>query len=77
MNVDSVIFSYRNVFKGKTYFVGEYSCESGPDGVFPANKLSECLKKLGINIVRFKTGTPARINKKSIDFSKMELQEGE
>ena len=51
--------------KGKI-FIGEYSKESGPDGVFPANKLSECLKKLGVNLVRFKTGTPARINKKSM-----------
>ena len=74
--VDSVILATGTYLKGKI-FVGEYSCESGPDGVFPANKLSECLKKLGINIVRFKTGTPARINKKSIDFSKMELQEGD
>ncbi len=74
--VDSVILATGTYLKGKI-FVGEFSCESGPDGVFPANKLSECLKKLGINIVRFKTGTPARINKKSIDFSKMEVQEGD
>ena len=53
------------------------SYESGPDGVFPANKLSECLKKLGIEILRFKTGTPARVNKHSIDFSKMEIQNGD
>ena len=62
--------------KGKIY-IGEVSYESGPDGVFPANKLSECLQKLGFELLRFKTGTPARINKKSIDFSKMELQEGD
>ena len=62
--------------KGKI-FIGESSWESGPDGVFPANKLSECLKKLNIRIQRFKTGTPARINKKSIDFSKMEVQNGD
>ena len=48
-----------------------------PDGVFPAVKLSDILKKIGINLVRFKTGTPARINKNSIDFSKMEIQEGD
>ena len=54
--------------------MGDYSKESGPDGVFPANELSECLKELGIKIVRFKTGTPARINRKTIDFSKMEIQ---
>ena len=62
--------------KGKI-FIGETSFESGPDGVFPANRLSDILKKLGINLVRFKTGTPARINKNSIDFSKMEIQEGD
>ena len=74
--VDSIIVSTGTYLKGKI-FIGENSFESGPDGVFPANKLSECLKKLGVNLVRFKTGTPARVNKKSIDFSKMELQEGE
>ena len=63
--VDSVILATGTYLKGKI-FVGEYSCESGPDGVFPANKLSKCLKDLGINIVRFKTGTPARINRNSI-----------
>ncbi len=74
--VDSVILATGTYLKGKI-FVGEYSCDSGPDGVFPANKLSEVLKKLGINIVRFKTGTPARINRKSIDFTKMEKQDGD
>ena len=62
--------------KGKIH-IGEKSFESGPDGVFPANKLSETLKKLGIDLLRFKTGTPARINRKSVDFSKMEIQEGD
>lgn len=74
--VDSVILATGTYLKGKI-FIGENSFESGPDGVFPANKLSECLKNLGIEIQRFKTGTPARINKKSIDFSKMEIQEGD
>lgn len=74
--VKSVILATGTYLKGKIY-IGEFSTESGPDGVFPANRLSECLKKLGIHIVRFKTGTPARINKKSIDFSKMELQKGD
>ena len=75
-DVDSVIVATGTYLKGKI-FIGENSFESGPDGVFPANKLSECLKKLGINIQRFKTGTPARINKKSVDFSKMEIQLGD
>ena len=74
--VDSVILATGTYLKGKI-FIGETSFESGPDGVFPANELSKILKKLGINLVRFKTGTPARINKNSIDFSKMEIQEGD
>ena len=75
-NVKAVIVSTGTYLKGKI-FIGEFSKESGPDGVFPANKLSECLKELGVKIVRFKTGTPARINRKSIDFSKMEVQKGD
>ena len=74
--VDSVILATGTYLKGKI-FIGETSYESGPDGVFPANQLSEILKNLGIHLVRFKTGTPARINKNSIDFSKMEKQEGD
>ena len=74
--VKTIIVATGTYLKGKI-FIGEYSKESGPDGVFPANKLSECLKKLGVKLVRFKTGTPARINKKSIDFSKMEVQKGD
>ena len=75
-NVKAVVIATGTYLKGKIY-IGEVNFESGPDGVFPANKLSECLKKLGIELVRFKTGTPARVNKNSIDFSKMEIQEGD
>ena len=75
-NVDCVILATGTYLKGKI-FIGEASYESGPDGVAAANKLSDVLKNLGIEIQRFKTGTPARINKKSIDFSKMEIQEGD
>ena len=75
-NVKSIIVATGTYLKGKI-FIGDYTRESGPDGVFAANKLSESLKKLGVNLVRFKTGTPARINKKSIDFSKMEIQKGD
>lgn len=75
-NVDAVILATGTYLKGKI-FIGETSFESGPDGVFPANKLSECLKKLGLELNRFKTGTPARVNKRSIDFSKMEIQNGD
>jgi len=74
--IDSVIICTGTYLKGKI-FIGETAYESGPDGVFPANKLSEALKKMNISIQRFKTGTPARINKKSIDFSKMEIQNGD
>ena len=75
-HVDCVILATGTYLKGKIY-IGETSYESGPDGVAAANKLSECLKNLNIEIQRFKTGTPARINKNSIDFSKMEIQEGD
>ena len=75
-DVKSIIVATGTYLKGKI-FIGDFSKESGPDGVFPANKLSECLKKLGVNLIRFKTGTPARINRKSIDFSKMEVQKGD
>lgn len=74
--VKSVILATGTYLKGKI-FIGEFSQESGPDGVFPANKLSANLKSKGINLIRFKTGTPARINRKSIDFSKMEVQKGD
>ena len=56
---------------------GEISNETGPDGLQAANYLTESLKKLGIEMYRFKTGTPARIDKRSIDFSKMEEQFGD
>ena len=75
-DVDCIIVATGTYLKGKI-FIGEVSFESGPDGVFPANKLSEALKRKGVDLVRFKTGTPARINKNSIDFSKMEIQEGD
>ena len=75
-DVDSIIVATGTYLKGKI-FIGETSFESGPDGVFPSNRLSDALKKNGVELVRFKTGTPARINKNSIDFSKMEIQEGD
>lgn len=75
-DVDTVILATGTYLKGKIY-IGETSFESGPDGVFPSVKLSDMLKNIGINLVRFKTGTPARVNKNTIDFSKMEIQEGD
>ena len=74
--VKAVIVATGTYLKGKI-FIGEHNWESGPDGVFPANYLSTCLNNLGIRLQRFKTGTPARINKKSINFEKMEIQEGD
>ena len=74
--VKAVILATGTYLKGKI-FIGEFSKESGPDGVAAANQLSDTLKKLGIELIRFKTGTPARINKRSIDFSKMEIQKGD
>ena len=74
--VKAVIVATGTYLKGKI-FMGEFSQESGPDGVSAANKLSEALKKIGIDLVRFKTGTPARINRRCVDFSKMEIQKGD
>ncbi len=58
-------------------FVGDRSFPAGPDGSLPARGLSACLAELGIRLLRFKTGTPARVNRRSIDFSALEVQAGE
>ncbi len=57
--------------------IGEFSQESGPDGVFPATELSKNLQDIGVELVRFKTGTPPRVNRRSIDFSELEEQLGD
>ena len=57
--------------------IGEFSQESGPDGVFPATELSQNLRDIGVELVRFKTGTPPRVNRLSIDFSSLEEQQGD
>ncbi|MBQ3573809.1 MAG: tRNA uridine-5-carboxymethylaminomethyl(34) synthesis enzyme MnmG [Clostridia bacterium] len=57
--------------------MGEFSQESGPDGVFPSNGLSKNLEKIGVELVRFKTGTPSRINRRSIDFTQLDEQIGD
>ncbi len=75
-NVKTAIIATGTFLKGRV-IVGDVSYESGPDGVFPSNELSDCLIKAGIELRRFKTGTPARVNRNSIDFSKMEIQEGD
>lgn len=57
--------------------VGDVSYNGGPDGLFPANRLSDSLREKGIELLRFKTGSPARLNKKTLDFSKMAEQPGD
>lgn len=56
---------------------GDVSNATGPNGLQAANHLTDCLKSLGIEMYRFKTGTPARVDKRSIDFTKMEVQKGD
>lgn len=75
-DVDAIILATGTYLKGMIH-IGEVHYSSGPDGVSAANDLSEVLKNLNIEIRRFKTGTPARINRRSIDFSKMEIQNGD
>ncbi len=76
-------FSCRSVviatgtFLGGRVYVGEVNYASGPDGNFPATELAESLKRLGLPLRRFKTGTPARVSRDSIDFSELEVQEGD
>ena len=60
-----------------TVITGESVVESGPDGMHPSKGLADNLRRLGLNLRRFKTGTPPRINRRSVDFSKMELQPGD
>lgn len=72
----AVILATGTYLKGKI-IIGEVSYSGGPNGLFPANDLSQSLLDLGISLRRFKTGTPARINKKSVDFSKMIEQNGD
>ena len=62
--------------RGRT-ITGEVLRDSGPDGLAAAGPLSECLRALGVPLRRFKTGTPPRVNARSVDFSKMEVQEGD
>lgn len=64
-------------FLGGKVYIGDVSYASGPDGMFPANELSKALYALDIPLRRFKTGTPSRVNKRSIDFSKTSVQQGD
>ena len=74
--VRAVIVASGTYLRGKI-LIGDYERQSGPDGMFPANALSESLKKLGIAIRRFKTGTPARIHGNSLNYDEMEREEGD
>ncbi len=72
----AVIIATGTFLAGKVY-VGDVSYESGPDGMFPATKLAECLKKIGVPTRRFKTGTPPRVNRRSVDIDALEPQYGD
>ena len=71
-----VILATGTFLAGKVY-VGDVSYESGPDGMFPAKKLALSLKELGLPLRRFKTGTPARVNRKSVNEKILERQDGD
>ena len=64
-------------FLGGRVYIGDISYESGPDGMFPAKRLAQSLKALGVKTRRFKTGTPSRVLRRSVDFSKLEIQNGD
>ncbi|MBR1419655.1 MAG: tRNA uridine-5-carboxymethylaminomethyl(34) synthesis enzyme MnmG [Selenomonadaceae bacterium] len=71
-----IIIASGTYLRGRV-IIGETIFDSGPNGQRPAMKLSDCLKDLGLKILRFKTGTPARVDSRSLDFSKMEIQPGD
>ncbi len=75
-SVKAVIIA-TGTYLGGRIFVGEVNYESGPDGTFPASFLGQSLKELGLPLRRFKTGTPARVLRSSIDFSELEEQRGD
>ena len=64
-------------FLGGRVYVGEYAYPSGPDGMFPSEELSKSLSRLNVSLRRFKTGTPPRVNRRSVDFSELERQDGD
>lgn len=74
--VKAAIICTGTFLRGKIY-VGEFVADSGPDGMHPSRGLTQCLLDLGLPLRRFKTGTPARVDKRSIDLSKMEVQAGD
>ncbi|WP_123054930.1 tRNA uridine-5-carboxymethylaminomethyl(34) synthesis enzyme MnmG [Clostridium sp. JN-1] len=72
----AVVLATGTYLKGKIV-IGEVSYSGGPSGLFPAKDLSQSLLDIGVELRRFKTGTPARINRRSVDFSKMLIQNGD
>ncbi len=64
-------------YLGGRVVIGDWTESSGPDGMHPSNALSEALRRLGLPLRRFKTGTPPRIHRRSVDFSKLEIQPGD
>lgn len=74
--VKAAILCTGTFLRGKI-FVGDFAYESGPDGLHPSNRLSQSLEALGLPLRRFKTGTPARVHRGSIDFSQLEPQPGD
>ncbi len=72
----AVILATGTFLKGKI-LIGEYEKESGPDGMFPAIELSASLKEIGVELQRFKTGTPPRVLRASVDTGKMEIEKGD
>ena len=75
--ISKTVILATGTFLGGRIYVGEVNYESGPDGAFPSNRLAECLKEIGVPLRRFKTGTPARVLRDSIDFSELEVQPGD
>ena len=75
--ISKTVILATGTFLGGRIYVGEVNFESGPDGAFPSNRLAECLKEIGVPLRRFKTGTPARVLRDSIDFSVLEVQPGD
>ncbi len=73
---DTVILATGTYLQGRI-FIGDVSYDGGPDGLFPASRLTESLLSLGLTLRRFKTGTPARVLRSSIDFTKTEPQPGD
>ncbi len=74
--VKAVIVATGTYLQGRI-IIGDSFYDGGPDGMFAALGLSDCLRKMGLKLMRFKTGTPPRVNRRSIDFTDLEVQEGE